>query len=141
EKGAFTGAHAMRAGLFEAAEGGTVFLDEIGDLPLATQAKLLRTLESGEVTRVGSVKPIKVDVRFVSATNRDLEKDSATGRFRRDLFFRVNGLSVRLPPLRERKEDVAELARVFLDASAKKMGLSSEPAIGADALAALAAHP
>ena len=141
EKGAFTGAQSTRAGLFEAAEGGTVFLDEIGELPLATQAKLLRTLESGEVTRVGSAKPIKVDVRFVSATNRDLERDSAAGRFRRDLYYRVNGLTLRIPPLRERKEEVAELARRFLAAAAGKMGVTSPPTITSDALAALEAHP
>ena len=141
EKGAFTGAQSTRAGLFEAAEGGTVFLDEIGELPLATQAKLLRTLESGEVTRVGSAKAIRVDVRFVSATNRDLERDSTAGRFRRDLYYRVNGLTLRIPPLRERKEEVAELARRFLAAAAGKMGVSSPPTITSDALTALEAHP
>jgi two-component system, NtrC family, response regulator AtoC len=141
EKGAFTGAQSTRAGLFEAAEGGTVFLDEIGELPAATQAKLLRTLESGEVTRVGSAKAIKVDVRFVSATNRDLERDSAGGRFRRDLYFRVNGLTLRIPPLRERKTEIAELARRFLAAAASKMDSSaSPPSISPDALAALEAH-
>jgi two-component system, NtrC family, response regulator AtoC len=141
EKGAFTGAQSTRAGLFEAAEGGTVFLDEIGELPLATQAKLLRTLESGEVTRVGSAKAIKVDVRFVSATNRDLERDSASGRFRRDLYFRVNGLTLRIPPLRERKSEIAELARRFLAAASNKMDSSSSPPnISPDALAALEAH-
>jgi two-component system, NtrC family, response regulator AtoC len=140
EKGAFTGAQSTRAGLFEAAEGGTVFLDEIGELPLATQAKLLRTLESGEVTRVGSAKAIKVDVRFVSATNRDLERDSAGGRFRRDLYFRVNGLTLRIPPLRERKEEIAELARRFLATAATKMAIASPPRISAEALSALDAH-
>ncbi len=114
ERGAFTGAMQAKPGLFEAADGGTVFLDEIGEMPLVTQAKLLRVLESGEVLRIGSVKPKRVDVRFVSATNRDLETLSATGQFRSDLFFRLNGVSVALPPLRNRPDDVVPLAESFL---------------------------
>ena len=114
EKGSFTGAMQAKPGLFEAADGGTVFLDEIGEMPLITQAKLLRVLESGEVLRIGSVKPKRVDVRFVSATNRDLEALSTTGQFRSDLFFRLNGVSVSLPPLRKRPDDVVPLAEMFL---------------------------
>lgn len=114
EKGSFTGAIQAKPGLFEAADGGTVFLDEIGEMPLVTQAKLLRVLESGEVLRIGSVKPKRVDVRFVSATNRDLEALSSTGQFRSDLFFRLNGVSVALPPLRQRPADVLPLVEMFL---------------------------
>jgi len=114
ERGAFTGAVAAKPGLFEAADGGTVFLDEIGEMPLVTQAKLLRVLESGEVMRLGSLKPRRVDVRFVAATNRDLEALSAQGQFRSDLFFRLNGVSVTIPPLRKRREDVLPLAEHFL---------------------------
>ncbi len=114
ERGAFTGAMQAKPGLFEAADGGTVFLDEIGEMPLVTQAKLLRVLESGETMRIGSVKPKHVDVRFVSATNRDLEGLSATGQFRSDLYFRLNGVSVSLPPLRRRPDDVLPLAQHFL---------------------------
>jgi two-component system, NtrC family, response regulator AtoC len=115
ERGAFTGAHQAKPGLFEAADAGTVFLDEIGEMPLVTQAKLLRVLESGETMRIGSVKPKHVDVRFVSATNRDLEALSALGQFRSDVFFRLNGVSVSLPPLRQRPDDIVPLAQHFLD--------------------------
>src|SRR3954462_6200444 len=104
-----------KPGLFEAADGGTVFLDEIGEMPLVTQAKLLRVLESGETMRIGSVKPKHVDVRFVSATNRDLEALSAVGQFRSDVFLRLNGVSVSLPPLRRRPDDVLALAAHFLE--------------------------
>ena len=97
EKGAYTGAVSARAGLFEAANGGTVFLDEVGELPLSTQAKLLRVLEERVVVRLGSTRPRPVDVRFVAATNRDLEADSLTGRFRSDLYFRLAGISLHDP--------------------------------------------
>jgi two-component system response regulator AtoC len=117
ERGAFTGAMQAKPGLFEAADGGTVFLDEIGEMPLVTQAKLLRVLESGETMRIGSVKPKHVDVRFVSATNRDLEALSELGQFRSDLYFRLNGVSVELPPLRQRPDDVLPLAAHFLAAT------------------------
>jgi DNA-binding NtrC family response regulator len=139
EKGAFTGAQHARAGVFEAASGGTVFLDEIGELPLATQAKLLRTLESAEVQRVGSMKTIKVDVRFVSATNRDLERASKQGAFRQDLYFRVNGITLRVPPLRERKSEIADLARRFLDAASRSVGRSA-PEISSEAMRALESY-
>ena len=124
ERGAFTGALQAKPGLFEAADGGTVFLDEIGEMPLVTQAKLLRVLESGETMRIGSVKPKHVDVRFVSATNRDLEALSATGEFRTDLFFRLNGVSVSLPALRQRPDDVLPLALRFLERTGARSAFS-----------------
>jgi two-component system response regulator AtoC len=119
EKGAFTGASAARAGIFESADGGTVFLDEVGELPLDTQAKLLRVIEYGEVTRLGSVRPKRVDVRYVAATNRELEQCIAAGRFRADLFYRLNGFAVTLPPLRDRPLDILPLARHLLERAAK----------------------
>jgi transcriptional regulator with PAS, ATPase and Fis domain len=117
EKGAFTGAVVSRAGLLEAAAGGTVFLDEIGELPLGIQAKLLRAVEAREVIRLGSTRPIGIDVRFVAATNRELHDEVAAGRFRRDLYFRLDGMTLRIPPLRERPEMIAPLALRFLDAA------------------------
>jgi transcriptional regulator with PAS, ATPase and Fis domain len=124
EKGAFTGAAAAKAGLFEAADGGTAFLDEIGELGMTIQAKLLRVLESGEVTRLGSVKPKRVDVRFVAATNRDLGSLVEAGRFRGDLFYRLNGFTVTLPPLRERPADILPLARTFAGRAAARLDRS-----------------
>src|SRR5690606_28695 len=114
EKGSFTGAIATRQGVFELAHGGTVFLDELGELALDLQPKLLRVLEQREVKRVGGVKPIKVDVRIVAATNRDLEEEVRAGRFREDLFYRLTVVRLQLPPLRERKDDIDLLARHFL---------------------------
>lgn len=114
EKGAFTGATATKVGLFEAADSGTLFVDEIGELAPTLQAKLLRVLEDGSFRRVGSVKEQKVDVRLIAATNRDLAADSATGRFREDLYYRINVMSLRLPPLRERSGDISLLADSFL---------------------------
>ena len=119
EKGAFTGALGAKEGLFEAADGGTVFLDEVGELPVETQAKLLRVIEYGEVIRLGSVQPRRVDVRYIAATNRDLQQAIAMGRFRSDLFFRLNGFSVTLPPLRKRQKDIVPLAKHFLDRAAR----------------------
>jgi len=119
EKGAFTGALGAKAGLFEAADGGTVFLDEVGELPIDTQAKLLRVIERGEVIRLGSVQPRRVDVRYVAATNRDLQQLIAESRFRSDLFFRLNGFSVTLPPLRKRRREIIPLARLFIDRAAQ----------------------
>jgi len=115
EKGAFTGAERNSRGYFQAADGGTLLLDEIGELPLAMQSKLLRVLEESAVTPVGTTAPQKVDVRIVAATNRDLEKQSAEGAFRQDLFFRLNIVQIRLPALRERPEDLPLLTRYFLD--------------------------
>jgi DNA-binding NtrC family response regulator len=114
EKGAFTGATSVRAGCFERASGGTLFLDEIGEVSPDFQGKLLRVLEDGEVLRVGAVEARKVDVRVVAATNRRLRDEVAAGRFREDLFFRLNVIPIQLSPLRERQEDILPLARHFL---------------------------
>ncbi len=115
EKGAFTGALGQKPGLFELADGGTLFLDEIGDLSAATQTKLLRVVQEKEFQRVGGTTPIRVDVRFVSATNRDLEEGVRKGSFREDLYYRINVVPIDLPPLRERREDIPLLAKHFLD--------------------------
>ncbi|MCX6545904.1 MAG: sigma-54 dependent transcriptional regulator [Acidobacteria bacterium] len=113
-RGSFTGAAEAKVGLFEHADGGTIFLDEIGELPLAVQAALLRVLETGEVQRVGSLDTRRVNVRILAATNRDLRADCASGRFRQDLYFRLNLIDVRVPPLRERREDIPSLASAFV---------------------------
>jgi DNA-binding NtrC family response regulator len=130
ERGAFTGATQAKAGLVEAAHGGTLFLDEVGELPLGLQSKLLRALESGEVTRIGSLKPRSIDVRFVSATNRDLREWVGAGRFRQDLFFRLDGISIQIPPLRERTLEIPPLALAFTReacAAAKRSPVSLSP--------------
>jgi two-component system response regulator AtoC len=114
ERGAFTGAHAAKAGLIESTDRGTVFLDEIGELPLGTQAKLLRVLEERTVIRLGATKPRLIDVRFVTATNRDLGREVRAGRFRGDLYYRISGLVVRIPPLRQRRAELRPLAQFFL---------------------------
>jgi len=122
ERGAFTGAISMRRGLFEAAQGGTVFLDEVSELPLTLQPKLLRVLESGEIQRVGSTTPIKLDVRVVAATNRNLREWLEDGRFRRDLYYRLNVVEIVLPPLRDRKDDLPLLWHHFLTALNQRTG-------------------
>ncbi|HET9284120.1 MAG TPA: sigma-54 dependent transcriptional regulator [Candidatus Angelobacter sp.] len=128
EKGAFTGALRSKEGLFQSANGGTIFLDEIGELSQELQAKLLRVLQEKEVRPVGSNQKIKVDVRVIAATNRDLEAAQKEGKFRKDLYFRLNVVTVHLPPLRERRSDVTALVHYFLDrfAPGKTLGISSE---------------
>jgi len=120
-KGAFTGAVGMRQGLVEAANGGTLFLDEIGELPLPVQARLLRVLQEGEIRRVGSPASRRVDVRLVAATHRDLAAMVKSGEFREDLYFRINVMEIRLPPLRERGDDLLDLARFLLDKTCKRL--------------------
>ncbi|MGN5595310.1 sigma-54-dependent transcriptional regulator [Stutzerimonas nitrititolerans] len=122
EKGAFTGASAGRAGLVEAADGGTLFLDEIGELPLEAQARLLRVLQEGEIRRVGSTQSQKVDVRLVAATHRDLKTLAKLGDFREDLYYRLHVIALKLPPLRERGNDILEIAKAFLARQCARMG-------------------
>lgn len=125
EKGAFTGAISQKIGKFEAASGGAIFLDEIGDMPLTTQAKLLRVLQEKEFERVGGTKTIKVDVRFIIATNKNLPEMVKQGQFREDLYYRINVFSINLPPLRERREDIPYLVDHFLNKNAKQVKISS----------------
>lgn len=124
EKGAFTGAISQKIGRFELADGGTIFLDEIGDLPLDLQAKLLRVLQEGEFERLGNPKTFKVDTRIIAATNRDLEADIEKGHFREDLFYRLNVFPISSPPLRERKEDIPLLVKYFCEKLGSKVGKS-----------------
>jgi len=138
-KGAFTGASDRRMGRFELADGGTLFLDEVSELPLETQAKLLRVLQELEFEPVGSSKTIKVDVRVIAATNRDLAADARAGRFRTDLYYRLNVFPIELPPLRQRREDIATLAEHFMRRMARKLGKPLER-IEPATLNALAAH-
>jgi formate hydrogenlyase transcriptional activator len=126
EKGAFTGAHARQAGRFEAADRGTLFLDEIGEMPLELQSKLLRVLQDGEFERLGSSKTVKVDVRVIASTSRELKQQVHDGRFREDLYYRLNVFPVSLPPLRKRIDDIPQLVRHFVDKYARKMGKSIE---------------
>jgi chemotaxis protein methyltransferase CheR len=126
EKGAFTGAHARQLGRFEVAHGATLFLDEIGELPLELQPKLLRVLQDGEFERLGSSKTIKVDVRVIAATNRHLEEEVRKGRFREDLWYRLNIFPITVPPLRKRSEDIPLLVEYFVDIIAKRLGKSIE---------------
>jgi DNA-binding NtrC family response regulator len=154
EKGAFTGAHERRIGRFEAAHGGTLLLDEIGELGPDVQVKLLRALQERVVERVGSSEPIAVDVRVVAATHRDLQADVESGRFRQDLFYRINVVPVALPPLRERREDIALLAHTFLErgmaqlreddarqgGAGAKVGLEEAPRLSRPVLSAFEAY-
>jgi PAS domain S-box-containing protein len=126
EKGAFTGAHARQLGRFEVADGGTLFLDEIGELPLELQPKLLRVIQDGEFERLGSSGTIKVDVRVIAATNRNLEEEVRQGRFREDLWYRLSIFPITVPPLRERREDIALLVEFFVDKISKRLGKSIE---------------
>jgi two-component system nitrogen regulation response regulator GlnG len=139
EKGAFTGAQTRTPGRFEQAEGGTLFLDEIGDMPLEAQTRLLRVLQQGEYTTVGGRTPIKTNVRIIAATHRDLKTQIQQGLFREDLFYRLNVVPIRLPPLRERLEDVGDLVRHFLRQAARE-GLGQK-SIESAAIERLKAHP
>jgi DNA-binding NtrC family response regulator len=139
EKGAFTGATEKHAGKFVEADGGTLFLDEVGELPLAAQVKLLRALQQNEIEPVGGRKPVKVDVRIVSATHRDLIADVKSGRFREDLFYRLHVFPISVPPLRERADDIVELARHFLTRIAAEEGKRVRM-IAADAMGLLASY-
>lgn len=136
ERGAFTGATAQKKGLFEVANGGTIFLDEIGDMALGAQAKVLRVLQSGELMRVGGSKLINVDVRVLAATHRNLQEQAQAGEFREDLYFRLNVVPIRVPPLRDRTEDIALLARHFIDLAAQENGLAPKR-LADDALTSL----
>jgi DNA-binding NtrC family response regulator len=139
EKGSFTGAVTQRMGRFEQCDGGTLFLDEIGDMPLNVQSKLLRVLQEGEFSRVGGNQTLKTDVRVLAATNRDLEAEVAAGNFREDLFYRLNVVRIHIPPLRERRDDVRQLAEFFLQRqSARKRG--PQMRFSEDALAMLSVY-
>jgi DNA-binding NtrC family response regulator len=137
ERGAFTGATQAKLGLLETAQGGTVFLDEVGELSLSIQAKLLRVIDSREFLRVGALKSRSIDVRFISATNRDLESEVLRNTFRRDLFFRLNGISLTIPPLRERVEEIPAFASKFLTDACRESGRRPEPRISSRAMALL----
>ena len=139
EKGAFTGALAQRIGKFEQASGGTIFLDEIGELPVALQVKLLRVLQQREIERIGGKAPVPIDIRIIAATNRNLEKEVAEGRFRMDLYYRLNVFPLQLPPLRERKEDIPSLVNFFLYQHRDKSS-QGQLEISANALAKLAQY-
>jgi DNA-binding NtrC family response regulator len=139
EKGAFTGAAKRRLGYFESAGGGTLFLDEIGELPMATQAKLLRTLETRKIVRIGSTGEIEVDVRIVAATNRDLGEEVRAGRFRQDLFFRLSAFRIDVPPLRHRALEIPLLALLFGREIARRLGAPA-PTLSAEVLERLIAH-
>lgn len=138
-KGSFTGAFADRAGKFEQADGGTLFLDEVGDMSLAAQAKVLRALQEGEVTRIGSARPVKVDVRVIAATNKDIEAEISASRFRDDLYYRLNVVPIQVPPLRQRKEDIPALVERFVAELAQFDGIPPR-AFGPEALEALKAR-
>jgi two-component system response regulator AtoC len=140
ERGAFTGATSAKPGLFEVADGGTVFLDEVGDLPRALQAKLLRVIESREVARLGAIKARTVDVRFVAATNRDLKRRIAEGHFREDLYYRLNAVTLHVPPLRERRTEIEPLARLFLEMARERFEID-DVRFSAAALDAMLAYP
>jgi two-component system, NtrC family, response regulator AtoC len=140
EKGSFSGATASKVGLLEAANGGTVFLDEIGEMPGTLQAKLLRTIETREVLPVGAVRPRAIDVRFIAATNRDLEADVLRGGFRQDLFFRLNGISLVIPPLRARTNEIPVLADTFIRESCHESGREPTPQITQDAMSYLMSY-
>ncbi len=140
EKGAYTGAHARRIGRFEQANGGTIFLDEVGEISLSTQAKLLRVLQERKVQRIGGNEEISIDVRLIAATNRNLEKAIEERHFREDLFYRLSVMALRVPTLRDRKEDIPQIARHFLKRYAHEFGIDS-PSISDEAIEFLKNHP
>jgi DNA-binding NtrC family response regulator len=140
ERGAFTGATAAKPGLLESARGGTVFLDEVAEMPLSAQAKLLRVLDQGEVLRLGATRPRPIDVRFIAATNRDLELEVERGRFREDLFFRLAAAAIVVPPLRERIAEIAPLARTFVRQACRELRRVRVPRILPEAMALLEQH-
>ncbi len=137
EKGAFTGADRAKPGLLETGDGGTVFMDELGEMPLELQAKLLRVVEQSQVLRVGGLKPRTIDVRYVAATNRDIDAEVAAGRFRQDLFYRLNGVTLMIPPLRERTAEIEGLANMFLKRVWAQMALPGTPELSPRALTML----
>jgi two-component system nitrogen regulation response regulator NtrX len=139
ERGAFTGAMSQKKGLFEVASGGTIFLDEIGDMAMGAQAKVLRVLQSGEFMRVGGNKTEQCDVRVLAATHRNLQEQVAAGEFREDLYFRLNVVPIRVPSLRERRDDVALLCRYFIDAACEENGMRTKR-LADDALEVLCAY-
>jgi two-component system response regulator AtoC len=141
ERGAFTGAVEARSGLFEAAAGGTVFLDEVGELSMSIQVKLLRVLEDRRVFRVGARAARAIDIRFMAATNRDLEDDVARGAFRKDLFFRLNGIALTIPPLRERTAEIAPLAERFVESACQELERRVRPILADEAIALLERYP
>jgi two-component system nitrogen regulation response regulator NtrX len=140
ERGAFTGATARKRGLFEIADGGTIFLDEVGDMISSAQAKVLRVLQSGEFSRVGGEQALKVDVRVVAATNRDLQAAVASGEFREDLYFRLNVVPLRAPPLRDRADDIPLLSAAFIELACRENGMKVK-VISEEAVAMLSAYP
>jgi len=140
ERGAYTGAFAQQVGLLEAAAGGTVFLDEVGELPLAVQVKLLRVLEDRSIVRVGGRASLSLDVRFVAATNRDLDLAVADGSFRADLLYRLNGFVLTIPPLRERRGELVPMAMEFIRVGCEKIGRTDRPVLSSDAIEVLVRH-
>ncbi|MCH9680404.1 MAG: sigma 54-interacting transcriptional regulator [Deltaproteobacteria bacterium] len=140
EKGAFTGAVEFKMGLLEAANEGTVFLDEVGELPMAVQVKLLRVLEERSVRRVGGLRNRAFDIRFIAATNRDLNQAILDGKFRSDLFYRLNGISLVIPPLRQRVGEIEGLSRRFIEEASKRAGHTAPPTLSSEALAWLRSH-
>jgi two-component system response regulator AtoC len=140
EKGAFSGATGAKPGLLEASDGGTIFLDELGEMPLNLQTKLLRVIEERMVRRIGGLKSRSIDVRFVAATNLDLKEAALQGRFRADLYYRLNGVSLVIPPLRTRRAEIPSLARLFVERFSHEIGRRHPPYLGAEALALLNAH-
>jgi two-component system, NtrC family, response regulator AtoC len=140
EKGAFTGASQTKRGLLEAANGGTVFLDEIAEMPLTLQTKLLRVIEDREITPVGSLAAKAIDIRFVSATHRNLEQEIDRGTFRHDLYYRLNGATIAIPPLRDRRAEIEPLALYFADRAANERGLRRRPSLAPEALQWILSH-